>query len=409
MRRAAAAVLALLVAGVATAADYPPATDPGKGPHRPPRGGTIRVCGKGCRYHRIQAAIDAAGRGTTIRVARGTYREGLHVLGSARDGVRLMGAGVVLDGGSVRAPDGVLVRGADGVVVSGFRARRFRRNGFFVANADGYRLTRLVAERSGAHGLYAVDSKGGEMSDSQAYYHSVAGFAVEGTAVQTRPKRTALRGLVAWGNAAGVAGLDSRYLTITASRLFDNSAGLVLDGVEDATVADNDVFWNNWNLHAGAPFTPAPGGYPAGAGILVLGGRDADAEGNRVWGNWLVGYGQTGAAEDDVVHGNVFGLASGADPNGRDLLYDGSGAGNCFDANAIGSGGTVPSGGSTLAPCPHSGPNGADQSARDEYLTWSTDPTHEAHWRRGTHVPIAGITPLEHWTAAYPPPPRVGR
>ena len=69
----------MAVPAAATAGGYPPASDPGKGPKNPPDGGTLKVCKKGCRYKTIQKAIDAAGKGTTIRVGNG------HLQGGAED------------------------------------------------------------------------------------------------------------------------------------------------------------------------------------------------------------------------------------------------------------------------------------------------------------------------------------
>ena len=48
-------------------------------------GGTLKVCKKGCKYKKIQKAIDAAGKGTTIRVGEGTYKEGLKILSPTKD------------------------------------------------------------------------------------------------------------------------------------------------------------------------------------------------------------------------------------------------------------------------------------------------------------------------------------
>lgn len=436
-RRPLAAVVAaafLILPAHAPAADYPPASDPGKGPRNPPRGGTLQVCKKGCRHKTIQAAIDAAGRGTTIKVGRGTYREGLRILSKTKDRVKLIGdarnpGNVILEGkgprGS-RAQSGVLVNNADGVTINGFTARDFEGNGFFVVNADGYKLTNLVADTTGAYGLFAFNSRGGEISNSEAFYNSDAGIYVGQTPPQVRPKRTTLRNLVVWGNVIGYSGTNSRYVTISRSRFFNNGVGIVpnvLDSErymphEDNAIVDNDVFWNNFNPYASPrPFklrassTGTP--YPVGTGILLFGGKTARVENNRVWGNWLVGYGQIsqfllkdadkplGLLEGNEVRGNRFGLDGGVDTNGRDLFYDGSGRSNCFENNTTQSP-NVPADNSTFAACGR--PNAFNESARDEAIAWVTDDTHEKYWVKVAHRPIEGIEPLERWTADYPRP-----
>ena len=96
------------------------------------------------------------------------------------------------------------------------------------------------------------------------------------------------------------------------------------------------------------------------------------------------------------VTNNDFGLG-GTDLNGRDIAYDGGGAGNCFAGNQ-GVTTTFPADGSTIVPCttPPT-PNVFQQAARDEGIGWVTATDHEAAWIRHDHAPQAGLTPIEHW------------
>ena len=432
-----AAAMAATIAFPATAlaGAYPPASDPGKGPKNAPKGGTLKVCKKGCKYKKIQAAIDAAGKGTTIRVGKGTYKEGLRVLSPSKDRVKLIGdpknpENVKLEGKGLKgspAQNGVQINNADAVTVNGFHARNYKGNGFFVVNADGYKLTNLVAEKDGVYGIYAFNSKGGEMSNSEAFYHNDAGFYVGQTPPQTRPKRTTMKNVAAWGNVLGYSGTNSRYVTITKSKFFNNGVGLVPNVLEsekfmpaeDNAIVDNDIFWNNFNYYAGAPFklreSSTGGLYPVGTGVLLFGSKTTRIEGNRFFGNYLVGSGAVsqfllkpentafGLLEGNEVRNNTFGLPGGADKNGRDMFYDGSGSKNCFEGNQTQSP-NVPADNSTFAACPKGDGNAFSQSARDEGTGWVADQTHEANWVRVDHTPIEGITPLERWTANYPRP-----
>ena len=53
-----------------------------------------------------------------------------------------------------------------------------------------------------------------------------------------------------------------RYVTITKSKWFNNGLGIVPNALdsekyappEDNVITDNDIFWNNFNYYAGAPF-----------------------------------------------------------------------------------------------------------------------------------------------------------
>ena len=187
------------------------------------------------------------------------------------------------------------------MTIDGFTARNYKANGFFVVNAVGYTLTHLVAAKSGVYGLYAFNSKGGEMSHSEAYYHSDAGFYIGQTPQQAKPIRSVVRDVESWGNPIGFSATNMRYVTITGSRFYNNAIGIVPNALESEkfppaeanVITDNDIFWNNFNIHAGAPFKPKTTGVvplvPVGTGILLLGGRTNRVEDNRIYGNYLVG------------------------------------------------------------------------------------------------------------------------
>src|SRR5439155_588963 len=99
--------------------------------------------------------------------------------------------------------------------------------------------------------------------------------------------------VVSYGNVLGFSGTNMRYVTIEHSKWFNNGTGIVPNALhsekyappEDNVITDNDVFWNNFNYYAGAPFTvkknnkdatPYPLRGPAGADHLGA-RRDARA------------------------------------------------------------------------------------------------------------------------------------
>jgi pectin methylesterase-like acyl-CoA thioesterase len=88
----AALAIALLVPATAMAADYPAPSDPGGPSKRPAHTKTLKVCkhGKGC-FKTIQKAVKKAKAGDTIKVANGTYREGVKVTGSKKAFLRIIG------------------------------------------------------------------------------------------------------------------------------------------------------------------------------------------------------------------------------------------------------------------------------------------------------------------------------
>ena len=175
-------------------------------------------------------------------------------------------------------------------------------------------------------------------------------------------------------------------------------------------IVDNDVFWNNFNYYKGAPFKvqaerdvrpvsgrrrraalrrpPQPHREQPRVRQLPRRHRRAPAVPAR-----------EKDAQDLVGNGvryNDIGLG-GADPNGRDLFYDGNGTGNCFSDN-VGVKSTFPADGSTFAACPFTGANTFNAAAQQQAVSWAVDADHEKDWIRGAHVAKAGLTPLERNT-----------
>jgi plastocyanin len=431
--------VSLVAPGAAMAQNYPPPSDPGKKVVRP-RGkpATLHVCKqrrKNC-FRKIQKAVNAARPGDVIRIGHGVYREGVVVSGRGKRRLKLIGdrrhpGKVVLDGKGLRGPraqNGVIVNSAGSVTVAGLKGRNYKGNCFFAVNVTGYLLTDLIAERCGAYGVYAFNSKGGTMSDSVAYWNNDSGFYVGQTPPQSKPKRTVVKNVDAYANTLGFSGTNMRYTTITRSRWFNNGLGIVPNSLDsekyappsDNVIIGNDVFWNNFNYYAGAPFKlrPEAGGlpaYPVGTGILLFGGQRERVEDNRVFGNWLVGIGlfpqvlqsgptkedpqaQRGVLKDNEIVDNQMGLG-GADLNGRDLLFDGSGSGNCFSGNNLRSP-NLPADNSTFAACPFSGPNAFSGPTQAEAFNWALAPSKakpdsfEQFWVRHPHASRKGVKPF---------------
>ncbi len=414
--------------------DYPAPSKPSAGQKKPAgKGKTLRVAKRGARYTTIGAAVRAAKAGDTIRVANGTYREGVSINGAAKRYLRLVGnrrapEKVVLDGkglSGAAAQNAVLVNGADAVTIDGFKARNYKANGFFLVNVDGYKATNLIAELTGTYGIYAFNSLGGEMSNSEAYYVNDGAFYIGQTPKQTRPKRSIVKNVEGWGSLFGFTGTNMRYVTITKSKFFNNGIGIVPNALssekfppeEDNVIRDNDIFWNNFNYYKATPFPKRKAAtgdipYPTGVGVLFLGGRRNVVENNRIYGNYLVGVtaleALTLAAKDAAAKSldgnqfrtNAFGL-NGTDRNGRDVVFEGGGTGNCFSGNT-GVESVTPADASTMPACPFTGANPFVASVREQTLGWVIQSDKEAAWIRRPHAPRADrIQPLETYTKSY--------
>src|SRR5215218_8998225 len=143
---AASAAALLLLPAAAGAQTYPEPSEPGKIAPKP-KGPfeTHTVCKRGsrpprCDFTTIQKAVKAADPGDTIRGRSKRYLKLVGDRGKPRN--------VVLEGNG-KKQNGFFVNGADQVTIDGFLARNYKANGFFVVNAVGYKLTHLVAAKSG--------------------------------------------------------------------------------------------------------------------------------------------------------------------------------------------------------------------------------------------------------------------
>jgi Periplasmic copper-binding protein (NosD) len=372
-----------------------------------------------CDFRTIQKAVNKAKAGDTVRVKPGTYREAVSIQGAGKRYLRLLGdvrhpKRVVLDGRN-RKGNGVFVSGADQVTIRGFKARDYKSNGFFVVNVTGYTLRNLIAEHTGVYGLYAFNTKGGLMADSEAYYLNDGAFYIGQTPPQAKPRRTMVRNVTGHASAIGFSATNMRYVTITKSRFFNNALGIVPNALdsekypppEDNVITDNDIFWNNFDFHKGAPFKPRKGGTaemaPVGTGLLLLGGRGNRVVGNRFYGNYLAGVGAIDGIlvvkhpdaielQRNTVRDNRFGLG-GKDLNGRDIIYDGSGTGNCFGPNTI----LSPSPDTAAPPsCPFPGKNAYSASDRLKMIGWTGEGAVNG-WITHPHAKKKGIKPLVIW------------
>ena len=274
-------------------------------------------------------------------------------------------------------------------------------------------MNHLIARRTGVYGLYAFNTIGGRMINSEAYYANDGAFYIGQTPPQAKPVRSIVRNVDGWGSPLGFSATNMRYVTITKSRFYNNAAGIVPNALdsekfpppEDNEIIDNDIFWNNFNYHEGnPPFAVREDAtaalVPVGTGVLLLGGRGNRIENNRIHGNYLAGVAaiqgillqKNPDAKDlqrNIVRSNAFGQG-GADTNGADVMYDGNGNDNCFSMAGVTS--KFPADGSTFVGC--SGPNAFSQSVQNQMLGF-TGKNALNGWKKHPHPAMKGYTPLE--------------
>src|SRR3954447_1611445 len=417
---AAVAAAALIAPATASAQSYPPPKHPGpvqskpKGAHK-----TLTVCKKKgrCDFTKIQKAVNKARAGDTIRVRNGVYREAVKVNGKKKRYLRLIGNPKHPNKVVLRArgnmQNGIFVNDADEVTVNGFLTRDYKSNGFFFTNLTGYTMNHLIARHTGVYGLYAFNTVGGRMLNSEAYYANDGSFYIGQTPRQAKPVRTLVSNVEGWGSPLGFSATNMRYVTITKSRFYNNAAGIVPNALdsekfpppEENAIVDNDIFWNNFDFHRGKPpFTVRKDGtaalVPVGTGVLLLGGRGNLVEHNRIHGNYLAGvaaiegillaeHPDARSLERNVVRDNQFGL-DGTDVNGHDVMYDGNGSDNCFELAGVTS--MFPADGSTFAGC--AGANAFSHQVQDAMVAFIGENARNG-WNEHPHPAKRGYTPLE--------------
>ena len=247
--------------------------------------------------------------------------------------------------------------------------------------ANTFTVDNVTASFGGVYGIFARTSAGGAFINSEAYYNNDSAFYIGETPKQTTPSRTYIAGVKMWGNELGYSGTNSRYVTITKSRVYNNGMGIVPNITmgenwpppAENQYTDNDIYANNFNYFKGAPFPLNAGGlgggaaYPPGIGVLLFGSQKTDVSKNRIWGNKLAGVavinpevlikdsgnwkklcGGTNATTADCATmkqaaipkwNKIFGNSMGwfkptssttyVNRNGRDIIQANEGTGNC--------------------------------------------------------------------------------
>lgn len=309
----------------------------------------------------IQAAVNRAHSGDTIRVRAGTYRENVLI---KKSGITLQGSGASSSGTVILPPSGkpknVCGRLASGFCVFGdfdfrtgvvksyvynvsirsFMINNFKLFGVVTFGANGTLIEGNSMNRNGEYGVFALASTGSVLT-----FNTATGSGEAGIYVGDSPHANAT---VAYnnvsGNALGVFIRHARYVHVTANRAHDNCQGiLVLDdgergGAGDATIRYNEANHNNRVCPAGDD-VPAL----AGGGILLLGATHTVVAQNIVKDNRGHDFNSGGIV---LLSAAPFGGANVHDANIRnntayrnapaDIRWDGLGLRNIFVDNRCG-------------------------------------------------------------------------
>jgi virginiamycin B lyase len=308
----------------------------------------------------IQSAVDSAKPGDVVLVPRGTYHESVAV---STDGISIVGLpGAVLDGAGVAGQVGIRVAPAataetlHGFGLQGLRIEGYARDGLLLRHVDGFSIIGNLFVDNDDYGVFPVLSSHGLIASNQASGSEDTGIYVGQSTDVTVDANTAEQ------NTVGFDIENSTRITAALNQARRNSLGLIVQGAPGLTVPNaSDVLVSGNRIEANNRPNPSTdptdllSRLPAGTGLLTI-----DADRVTITHNVVTGNASAGIAlislpaelaaldprvdpvpDDEHVTANTA-LGNGASPDPRlapfppaDLLWDGTGAGNCWTRNVF--------------------------------------------------------------------------
>jgi len=312
---------------------------------------------------KIQDAIDAAGNGTWIDVAPGTYAESLNIPKErALTNLTLRGlvsgsSRAVLDGGGT-LQNGLFAAAVTGFTIEGFQVQNYRENGVWVGQSQGLTFRDLVVDHTGKYGIFPVESQ--DILVEKSLVTHVADAAIY---VGQSTGDIVVQDNEVHDNVAGIECENSLDCNIRRNKSHDNTGGILVFVLPHlarkdnrrARVYDNDVENNN-TANFAAP-SDIVANVPPGGGVTIIGADDVAVHDNVIKGNASYGVAivdltlLTGTSpidveptpddcmiQDNMLVGNgttsMFTFMGITLPAG-DLGWDGSGTGNCQSNNGV--------------------------------------------------------------------------
>lgn len=238
----------------------------------------------------IQAAIDKAAPGSTIRVQHGTYHESLLVqkpLTLKGDGAELLPpATLPSDSPCTEGPgtpaSGICVTGEvtkplHGVTITGFEVEKFPGVGIWGIYTDGLRILENRTLGNGGYGIFSLRSTRSLIANNIATDSEEAGIYVgESPKALARVVHNAVT-----GNLFGLFLRDSTLITAEENRVSGNCVGILAlntgGGAGDYLIKDNQVTANTKSCTGELP--------ASGLGIVLAGTSNVRVTKNRVTDN----------------------------------------------------------------------------------------------------------------------------
>lgn len=304
----------------------------------------------------IQAVVDQAQPGDTVRVLPGTYHEEVLVQTESLilEGVVEGSERAVLDGEG-RLTTAIIGMG-DYVTITGFRIVNYTSNGAQTLSVTGSIFRDLITEATGDYGIFPI------LSSDILVENCVVSGAVDTGIYVGQSRGIVIRQNETFANVSGIEIENSVDAQVEENYTHDNTAGIlvfVLPGKtategSDTRVVNNRIENNNLANFARPEMTVAL--VPAGTGLLIISADTTDVTGNTFKDNKSLAVGIVAVTdfpgffnqttwdipvlpENNWIHANTY-VNNGYDPDpgvieagfkGRDLLWSTAGDGNRWD------------------------------------------------------------------------------
>ena len=306
----------------------------------------------------IQAAVDTARPGDVVLVPAGSYHENVVV---STDAISIVGLpGAVLDGRGVSGSVGVRVAPAfpvgtlHGFRLQGMRVENYGRDGALLRHVDDFAIVGNTFVDNDDYGVFPVLSSHGLITANLASGSDDTGIYVGQSSDVTVTANRAER------NTVGFDIENSNRINAAGNRASGNTLGVIVQGAPGLTIPNaSDIVVSGNRIEANNRPNPStdPGDLlsrlPAGTGLLTIDADRVTITNNLVTGNESVGIALISLPadvaaldprvdpipDDDRVTYNTV-LHNGTVPDPRlapfppaDLLWDGTGTGNCWVDN----------------------------------------------------------------------------
>lgn len=328
----------------------------------------------------IQAAVAAATDNTIIEVEPGTYRESIDIPANRQlKNITLRGQvvgtqRVILEGEDQRQ-NGIFASDVTNFTVEGFQVQNYRENGVWVgATALGksrdLTFRNLVVDNTGKYGIFPQAAVNALVEKSKVTRVADAGIYVgqsEGNLI--------IQDNEVAENVAGIECENSNDCVIRRNNSHDNTGGILvftLPGLLRKECLRAQLYENtieNNNTPNFASQSDIVYNVPSGSGVTIIGADQVTVRNNTIRGNQSYAVAVVSLTlltggdpidvnpdpENDTIRNNTLSGNGTVDFSFRglpidalDILYDGSGTGNCQAGN-----GTVTQGNAApLAPLP---------------------------------------------------------